>query len=97
MPLCLSGPACFALRAQCLHISLLCCVLLGAGRHSPQEAVREVFLKKLPKVLVFHLLRFDYNFAKGTKTKIKDRLSFPEDLVMSHHGVNIDVADSTYR
>jgi len=62
-----------------------------------QEAVREVFLKKLPKVLVFHLLRFDYNYAKGTKTKIKNRLSFPEDLVMSHHGVNIDVADSTYR
>ena len=88
----------FCAPGACLHISLLCCVLLGAGRHPmPQVAQREVFLTKLPKVLVFHLLRFDYNSAKGTKTKIKDRLSFPEELDMSHYGPDIDVADSTYR
>lgn len=73
-------------------------VLLGTGLYAvPQNAQREVWLTKLPKVLVFHLLRFDYNFAKGTKTKIKDRLSFPEELDMSHYGQNIDVADATYR
>ena len=88
----------FCAPGACLHISSLCCVLLGAGRHPmPQVAQREVFLTKLPKVLVFHLLRFDYNSAKGTKTKIKDRLSFPEELDMSQYGQDIDVADSTYR
>lgn len=58
-----------------------------------QDATREVLMTKAPKRLVFHLLRFDYDFAKGIKTKIKDKLSFPEVLDLSKADCGLDIDD----
>eukprot|EP00041_Stephanoeca_diplocostata_P036789 m.1358429 g.1358429 ORF g.1358429 m.1358429 type:complete len:1241 (-) comp24934_c1_seq42:2153-5875(-) len=45
-----------------------------------RDAVRELRIVQLPTVLSFHLLRFDYDLVKGTKTKIKDVLAYPDML-----------------
>jgi ubiquitin C-terminal hydrolase len=48
-----------------------------------QDAVKGVRFKKLPKILIFHLGRFEYDFRSDENMKLMSEFSFPEEIDMS--------------
>ncbi|TPX34008.1 hypothetical protein SmJEL517_g03247 [Synchytrium microbalum] len=45
-----------------------------------RDATRSLVLRKLPKVLNMHLIRFVYDVAKGEKLKVKTRVEFSDTI-----------------
>jgi ubiquitin C-terminal hydrolase len=50
-----------------------------------QEAIKGVRFKQLPKVLIFHLGRFEYNFETDRNTKLLNKFTFPEQIDMNKY------------
>jgi ubiquitin C-terminal hydrolase len=65
---------------ECLDAYFAAEILEGANAYhcdkcaAKRDAKREPVLTELPRVLSLHLLRFEYNYATGTKKKLKDSL-----------------------
>ena len=60
------------------------------------DAAKRVFIKSLPKHLIVHLKRFEFDFTTMTKKKVNDYCSFPMELDMEPYtqkGVEGDDGD----
>lgn len=52
------------------------------------KAVRKQYIKKLPKILVICLKRFEFDYTKMQKKKINDYFEYPQEIDMSPYTQN---------
>lgn len=57
------------------------------------EITKQFSIKELPRTLVIHLKRFQFEVETMTRTKIYDKFVYPNELDMSKYMVKADGAE----